>query len=48
MRSGRCVKRTLNGTTTFYVYDGERPILEYKSTGSLAAYNVYGNGSMRF
>ena len=41
---GRCVKRTLNGTTTFYIYDGERPILEYKSSGALAGSNVYGNG----
>src|SRR5438270_8509791 len=26
---GRCVKRTLNGVTTYYIYDGEKPILEY-------------------
>jgi RHS repeat-associated protein len=42
---GRCVKRTLNGvTTTYYVYDGEKPILEYTSTGSIAGNNVYGKG----
>jgi hypothetical protein len=25
---GRCVKRTLNNVTTYYVYDGEKPVLE--------------------
>jgi RHS repeat-associated protein len=38
------VKRTLNGVTTYYVYDGEKPILEYNSTGGLAGWNVYGKG----
>jgi RHS repeat-associated protein len=38
------VKRTLNGVTTYYVYDGEKPILEYSSTGGLAGWNVYGKG----
>jgi RHS repeat-associated protein len=41
---GRCVKRTLNGVTTYYIYDGEKPILEYNSTGGLAGWNVYGKG----
>lgn len=42
---GRCVKRTLNGvTTTYYVYDGEKPILEYAATGAIAGKNVYGRG----
>jgi RHS repeat-associated protein len=42
---GRCVKRTLNGLTTYYIYDGEKPILEYRS-GNLnnPAKNVYGKG----
>jgi RHS repeat-associated protein len=42
---GRCVKRTLNGFTTYYIYDGEKPILEYRS-GNLnnPAKNVYGKG----
>jgi len=42
---GRCVKRTLNGMTTYYIYDGEKPILEYRS-GDLSnpAKNVYGKG----
>jgi YD repeat-containing protein len=35
---GRCVKRTLNGVTTFYIYDGEKPILEIPSTGGLAGW----------
>src|SRR5262249_31559306 len=42
---GRCVKRTLNGLTTYYIYDGEKPILDYRS-GNLnnPARNVYGKG----
>jgi RHS repeat-associated protein len=39
---GRCVKRTLNGVITYYVYDGEKPILEYKAGGAIAAKNLYG------
>jgi RHS repeat-associated protein len=42
---GRCVKRTLNSVTTYYVYDGEKPILEYKSNDlTHPAKNVYGKG----
>jgi RHS repeat-associated protein len=43
---GRCVKRKLNtdSNTTYYVYDGEKPILEYNSSGALIARNVYGKG----
>jgi RHS repeat-associated protein len=46
----RCVKRTLNGAqsnvTTYYIYDGEKPILEFDDTPShaLAGYNLYGKG----
>jgi RHS repeat-associated protein len=42
---GRCVKRSLNGMITYYVYDGDKPILEYRS-GNLnnPARNVYGKG----
>ncbi len=40
----RCVKRTLNGVVTYYVYDGEKPILEYNSAGGLAGWNLYGKG----
>ncbi len=41
---GRCVKRTLNSDTTFYIYDGEKPIIEIPSTGGLAGWNIYGKG----
>ena len=42
---GRCVKRTLNSSTTYYIYDGERPILEYKSNDlTHPVKNVYGKG----
>jgi RHS repeat-associated protein len=39
---GRCVKRKLNNATTYYVYDGEKPILEYNGGGALFARNLYG------
>ena len=39
------MKRTLNGFTTYYIYDGEKPILEYRSTDlSHPAKNLYGKG----
>ena len=41
---GRCVKRDLNGVTTYYIYDGERPIVEYNFSGTIIARNVYGKG----
>jgi len=42
---GRCVKRTLSGgPTTYYVYDGDKPIVEYDSSGASAGVNVYGKG----
>jgi RHS repeat-associated protein len=42
---GRCVKRTLGSVTTYYVYDGEKPILDYKSNDlTHPAKNVYGKG----
>jgi YD repeat-containing protein len=50
---GRCVKRTLiipapasintTTTTTYYIYDGDKPIVEYSSTG-IVGRNVYGKG----
>jgi RHS repeat-associated protein len=40
---GRCVKRTLNGATTYYIYDDEKPILEYGPNNALAK-NLYGKG----
>jgi len=42
---GRCVKRTLSsGPTTYYLYDGEKPILEYDASGTPVGINVYGKG----
>jgi len=41
---GRCVRRNLNGTTTYYIYDGEKPILEYTSSTGIVGRNVYGKG----
>jgi len=43
---GRCVKRTVNGDSTYpiyYIYDGDKPILEYRANGALAR-NLYGIG----
>jgi RHS repeat-associated protein len=39
---GRCVSRTLNGSTTYYYYDGEKPIMECNAAGGILANNVYG------
>jgi RHS repeat-associated protein len=41
---GRCVKRTINGVSKYYVYEGERPILEYGVLGNMRGKNVYGKG----
>jgi RHS repeat-associated protein len=45
---GRCVKRSLTvgpTTTTYYIYDGEKPILDYKSSDPTnPAKNLYGKG----
>jgi RHS repeat-associated protein len=46
---GRCVKRTLNtgqgNVTTYYIYDGEKPILEYKANDlAHPVKNLYGKG----
>jgi RHS repeat-associated protein len=45
---GRCVKRTLNtgqgAVTKYYIYDGERPILEYGVAGNVRGRNLYGKG----
>ena len=42
---GRCVKRSISGgPTTYYVYDGEKPILEYDASGAWVGTNVYGKG----
>ena len=36
------MKRTLNGVTIYYVYDGEKPVLEYNSSGTIVGRNLYG------
>jgi RHS repeat-associated protein len=42
---GRCVKRSLTGgPATYYIYDGEKPILEYGTGWVSAGVNVYGKG----
>ena len=41
---GRCVKRTVNGLTNYYIYDGEKPILEYNPSAQIIGRNVYGKG----
>lgn len=41
---GRCVRRTIDGTTTVLTYDQWTPIVEWSSTGNLVATNIYGLG----
>ena len=45
---GRCVKRSATAnnttTTTYYIYDGDKPILEYNANNALVGFNVYGKG----
>jgi RHS repeat-associated protein len=44
---GRCVRRTINNDpayTTYYIYDGDKPILEYNANGGLLGFNLYGKG----
>jgi hypothetical protein len=39
------VKRTYNGSSAYYIYDGEKPILEYDAaSGQMFGWNVYGKG----
>ena len=43
---GRCVRRIINNDpayTTYYIYDGDKPILEYRLNGQIAR-NLYGKG----
>src|SRR5262249_38064199 len=40
---GRRVKWTVNGDSTYFIYDGDKPILEYRSNGQIAR-NLYGKG----
>jgi RHS repeat-associated protein len=42
---GRCVRRTINNNpayTTYYIYDGDKPILEYNANNGLVGFNLYG------
>jgi RHS repeat-associated protein len=42
---GRCVRRTFNNSiTTYYIYDGDKPILEYNANNALVGFNLYGKG----
>jgi RHS repeat-associated protein len=41
---GRCVVRTIDGSTSYYVYDGPRPVVEYGATYVKTAANIYGRG----
>ncbi len=44
---GRCVRRIINNDpayTTYYIYDGDKPILEYNVNGGLVGFNLYGKG----
>ncbi len=41
---GRCVKRALNGVTTYYICDGEKAVVEYSTSTSIVGRNVYGKG----
>jgi RHS repeat-associated protein len=40
---GRCISRT-DGSTTYYIYDGDKPIMEYSQAGAVVARNLYGKG----
>jgi RHS repeat-associated protein len=39
---GRCAVRILNGSTTYYIYDGEKSILEYRGWSAPSAADIYG------
>jgi RHS repeat-associated protein len=42
---GRCITRSLSGgPTTYYIYDGDKPILEDDASGASAGVNLYGKG----
>jgi RHS repeat-associated protein len=41
---GRCVVRTMDGSTSCYVYDGEKPIVEYGGSFVKTATIIYGRG----
>jgi RHS repeat-associated protein len=41
---GRCVRRTINGVTRLFTYDGWKPMLEWDGAGNWLAWNIYGAG----
>ena len=41
---GRTVRRTINGQTTYFIYDGARSIIEYDASGNMVANTLYGLG----
>lgn len=41
---GRCVRRTVGGSTLVFTYDGWKPIMEWSSPTQLVAWNMYGPG----
>lgn len=41
---GRCVKRTINGSTSVFVLDAWKPILECDGAGNPQVWNIYGAG----
>ena len=42
---GRCVKRTTGiSSSSYYIYDGDKPIYEFDSAGGTPSINVYGRG----
>jgi RHS repeat-associated protein len=42
---GRCVKRTIDGATTLFTYDGWKPVAEWTGAGVFVAWNLYGVGA---
>ena len=42
---GRCLKRTMDGTTTQIAYYGWKPFVEWDAAGNMLAYNIYGAGA---
>lgn len=41
---GRCLKRTINGVETIYIYDGWKAIHEVDQNDGVRAWNIYGAG----
>ena len=41
---GRRVKRLLNGDVRYYIYDGEKALLDLDGNGDVNGWNVYGKG----